>query len=270
MKPSKSLLISILIVFAITFAQFAFPGPAYAACGGIVYVDAASTAPSPDGCSWANAFPTLQDALAIAVSGDQIRVADGTYYPDEGAGQTDNDRYSTFALIDGVSLYGGYAGYGAPDPDLRDPDPFSNNTVLSGEIDGNPPDFDNDAFHVMTAMTITSPTELSGFTIRDGNSRGNVGFGGGIHIESSSSNLQITDMLFTDNTAFSGGGISAFSSDITITRVTFFDNFVLSYGGGTLHPGQQPHAHRCGFRLQPHPGPLQPGWRHAQHRVCYL
>ena len=75
-------------------------------------------------------------------------------------------------------------GIGAPDPDLRDPDPATNNTVLSGEIDGNAADFENDAFHVVTALTITSSTELSGFTIRDGNSRGNVGFGGGhVHLQ---------------------------------------------------------------------------------------
>ena len=44
-----------------------------------------------DGKSWGNAFRTLQKAIATTISGDQVWVAAGTYYPDEGAGQTDND-----------------------------------------------------------------------------------------------------------------------------------------------------------------------------------
>ncbi len=239
MKPTKNLFISILTVFAITFAQFAFPQKAYAACSGIVYVDAASTATTPTGCSWANAFPTLQDALAIAVSGDQIRVADGTYYPDEGSGQINNDRHSTFALINGVSVYGGYAGYGAPDPDLRNSDPATNNTILSGEIDGvaGP---DNNAFHIVSGLTITSVTELSGFTIRDGNSKGNVGFGGGMYISNSSGNLRVTDVIFTNNTAFSGGGMAAFVSNPTLTRVVFRSNTIENYGGGFYNQDGSP------------------------------
>ena len=71
MKPTKSLFISILIVFAITFAQFAMPGPALAArlCGGpsssIYYVDSSAPTGTKDGCSWATAYLTLQDALKI-------------------------------------------------------------------------------------------------------------------------------------------------------------------------------------------------------------
>ncbi len=114
MKPKKSLFTTLLIISAITFSQFAFPQPVHAACSGVVYVDATSAVGSPDGCTWANAFPKLQDALAIAMSGDEIPVAEGTCYPDEGAGLTDNCVSSTFSLVAWVSIYGGYAGIGAP------------------------------------------------------------------------------------------------------------------------------------------------------------
>jgi hypothetical protein len=72
----------------------------------IIYVDADSLCNSGCGGSWATAHPYLQDALAAAQSGDEIWVAEGLYYPDEGAGQTANDRASTFQLQNGVAVYG--------------------------------------------------------------------------------------------------------------------------------------------------------------------
>ena len=67
--------------------------------------------------SWADACPDLQVPLSLAVPGDEIRVAAGTYKP-AGVG---GDRTATFQLVNGVALMGGYAGLGAPDPDERDP-----------------------------------------------------------------------------------------------------------------------------------------------------
>ena len=89
----------------------ALAGPvAPAAAAGILYVDRSSSCTTSCGGSWANAYPYLQDALAAAVSGDQIWVAEGVYYPDEGAGQTDNAVLSIFTLKIGVAIYGGFAG----------------------------------------------------------------------------------------------------------------------------------------------------------------
>ena len=61
----------------------------------IIYVDRYAAIGSNDGTSWETAFRTLQDALAVAVSGGSIRVARGRYWPDEGSGQTNNDPPST-------------------------------------------------------------------------------------------------------------------------------------------------------------------------------
>ena len=79
MKKKQSpyaLHISILFLFAALFAYVKLP-PVGAA--GIVYVDVDSTCSSSCGGSWAEAHPNLQDALATAVSGDQIWVAQGIY-----------------------------------------------------------------------------------------------------------------------------------------------------------------------------------------------
>ena len=79
-------------------------------------------APGPvhDGTTWTRAFLTLQDALAVAGSGDEIWVAQGVYKPDEGAGVTPGDRAASFTLTEGLTIRGGFAGYGHANPDARD------------------------------------------------------------------------------------------------------------------------------------------------------
>ncbi|MBP6680182.1 MAG: hypothetical protein KA166_03260, partial [Saprospiraceae bacterium] len=64
----------------------------------IIYVKKDATG-NNDGSSWSNAYTNLQDALltGCACGGTtQIWVAAGTYYPDEGTGQTNNSRTSSF------------------------------------------------------------------------------------------------------------------------------------------------------------------------------
>ena len=99
----------------------------------VLYVDSAAGG-AGDGSNWCDAFNYLQDALAIATPGTTIRVADGSYKPDQGGGQTPGDREATFQLLDGVTIEGGYAGCGAPDPDDRDIDLYE--TIVSGDLAG--------------------------------------------------------------------------------------------------------------------------------------
>ncbi|UCG34178.1 MAG: hypothetical protein JSU68_05990, partial [Phycisphaerales bacterium] len=46
------------------------------------YVDADSPNDGP-GNDWEHAFHHLQNALAVAIDGDEIRIAEGTHRPDE-------------------------------------------------------------------------------------------------------------------------------------------------------------------------------------------
>jgi hypothetical protein len=62
----------------------------------IIYVDD-NASEGEDGTSWSTAHKYLQDALAVAESGDEIWVAEGTYKPDQGVGKTARDR--TLVLI---------------------------------------------------------------------------------------------------------------------------------------------------------------------------
>src|SRR5690606_282386 len=85
-----------------------------------------------DGSSWPDAFTKLQDALVRAKDGDEIWIAAGIYYPDEGIGQTACAQYSTFNILPGVSVYGGFAG---TETELEERDWEASPTVLSGDID---------------------------------------------------------------------------------------------------------------------------------------
>lgn len=88
-----------------------------------------------NGQSWVTAYKYLQDALDNAGSGDKIWVAKGVYKPDEdilhpsGTG----NRAATFQLVNGVAVYGGFAG-GETRLDQRDWE--DHRTVLSGDLNG--------------------------------------------------------------------------------------------------------------------------------------
>ena len=124
-----------------------------------------------DGTSWRDAYRDLQAALASAATGDQIRVASGTYRPTDGS-----ERTASFVLLEGVTVLGGYAGAGA-DPDLRDP--LLHPTILSGNI-GDPESADDDSHHVLTAGPDVGPTSvLDGFVVERGNAEGAQPLGGG-------------------------------------------------------------------------------------------
>ena len=93
-----------------------------------------------DGTSWENAYNFLQDALADANSSEkpiEIHVAQGVYTPDSDSTVPDGtgNREATFQLINGVSLMGGYAGYGEVDSNERDVESYETN--LSGDMDAN-------------------------------------------------------------------------------------------------------------------------------------
>jgi hypothetical protein len=159
-----------------------------------------------DGSSWTNAFIHLQDALAAAGSGGQIWVAKGTYYPDEGTGQINDDRSSSFILKNGVAIYGGFKG---GETQLTDRDWKNNETILSGDLkqdDGaNFANNGDNASHVVQGNGTDSTPVLDGFTITAGNANGADYAGGGMFNENSSPS--IANCNFSGNMAIAGGGM---------------------------------------------------------------
>src|SRR4051812_6008237 len=74
-----------------------------------LYVNAVAAGPGT-GASWATAFPSLQQGLAAAGSGDEVWVAGGVYHPAARPTFPTEGRQASFVLKAGVAIYGGFAG----------------------------------------------------------------------------------------------------------------------------------------------------------------
>ena len=228
-----------------------------------LYVDA-DAAGANNGSSWAAAFVNLQDALSRARMNlhiEQIRVAQGIYRPDRGQGITPGDKRVSFELIDGVALMGAYAGWGEPDPNVRDIKQYE--AILSGDLNGNDAQVANAAdlgaerTRADNARTVVRAGDrdnhldatavLDGFTITDANGggmrntqasttvsnctfRGNSGYdGGGMYNSHSSPTL--TNCTFSGNASDWGGGMANYWSNPTLINCTFSANYAASGGG---------------------------------------
>jgi hypothetical protein len=182
--------------------------------------------PSGTGC-WApgTAFTDLQPALAASGSGDEIWVVAATYKPTGTA-----DRTISFALKNGVGIYGGFAG-GETMRSQRDP--VVNVTILSGDI-GTPGSAADNSYHVVTTdASVTSSAVLDGFTITAGQADGNPvssqDRGAGIWVNGGSPSL--SQLIVSSNFASGqGAGIRVTSASPTILDSSFLFNSV-SFGG---------------------------------------
>ena len=250
MKSSLNRLwhLALALIFAFTPA-LPMPGglstmTAFAATGPLCYVDANASG-AHNGNSWTDAYTTVQDALADANCAE-IWVTAGVYYPDEGSGQTNDNRASTFQLKNSTALYGGFDGTETA-RDQRDP--AANVTVLSGDIDkddttdANGVVTDtaningNNAYHVVTGSGTDNTAVLDGFTITAGHADESFpdDVGGGMYNDSGSPAL--TNVTFSANSAdVDGGGMyNIHSSSPTLTNVTFAHNSAAVDGGGIFN-----------------------------------
>lgn len=164
---------------------------------GTIYVDLLAPG-NNSGTTWEDAYICLQNALERAEAGDEIRVAQGLYQPDRSQTRAhgpsysrdidvSGDRTDSFILPDGVTMRGGYAGFGTPDPDARDPE--THPSILSGDLEGNDPNltgFDehslgefirdpnlsDNSYTVVLLDGASAETVLDGFVITAGRSEG--------------------------------------------------------------------------------------------------
>ncbi len=204
-----------------------------------LYVDADAPI-GGDGKSWATAFKHLQDALFNSISPTEIRVAQGIYKPHLNSYSAQPpSRSDTFQLKNGVTIKGGYAGLGNPDPNARDFELYE--TILSGDLNGDDVEVDpvdlldeptrsENCYNVVTGTGCSRSAILEGFTITGGNANGTLlsdMSGGGIY----DGDLTVISCKIVGNSAAGGGGVSCHSGS-TLSDCTISGNAALSAGGG--------------------------------------
>jgi len=196
------------------------------AMGEIIYVDGDAPGPLHDGNSWATGYRHVQDALAdpCLASGDEIWVAEGTYYPDANTANPGGtkDRTATFQLINGVTIEGGYGGP-MGGPKMRIVDWYQ--SILSGDI--NVPDSNSDnSYHVVTGSGTEPNAVLDGFTITAGNANGSGADANGGGMYNDSGSPTVTNCYFWRCSASSEGGAvwSGWSAPFSISHSSGSEN----------------------------------------------
>jgi len=224
----------------------------------VLYVDPRAPG-NNDGTSWADAFNYLQDALfAALVMSDvtDVRVAQGTYTPDQGRLVTPGDRTAAFRLVNGVAIMGGYAGFGAPDPNTRDIEVHE--SILSGDLAGDdvpvedPCDLPGESTRAENSNNVVlgsgadKTAVLDGFTITGGNANERPNAGAGMYNDAGSPT--VIDCTFVANSASAGGGMfNANGSAPTVINCTFSGNCAREKGGGMANINSRPSVVGCTF-----------------------
>ena len=175
---------------------------------------------SGNGTSWASPYPTIQDAIVAAASGDEIWVKEGTYLTAE-----------EITINKAIVLYGGFPDAIAS-PAFGDRNPGTYTTTIDGQ------DFTT-VSHCL--HLVGGGITVDGFTITGGNhstysSPPQYLGGGGIAMRKSHNNT-IRNCIITGNQSNnSGGGMAIWeSAGTSIEGCRFSGNTVTgSYGGGAL------------------------------------
>jgi hypothetical protein len=221
------------------------------ASAGTLFVDANLVSGANDGSSWADAFQGsggLQSALAVAVSGDDVFVADGEYLP-----TSTGSRTVAFALQNGVALYGSFAG-GEAGPEDRPP--FgSADSVLTGDLNGDDgaTQFGDNSFHLITTTGTNASAVIDGFVVTSGNANSgaaNRDRGAGI-ICLGAVSPTIRNCRFIANRCTFGGGAGYINNGgaPSFTDCTFEDGIGGSFGGAfDIAVGGAVRFERCLFR----------------------
>ena len=229
-KMAQRIRIALAAVFMLSVQQ------SWAVATTIWYVNAAATGANT-GQSWPNAFTSLQSALAVAQSGQEVWVAAGTYVPSART-ISGNPWSATFALPNGVSLYGGFVG---GEGNAAQRNPSAHPTILDG----------CGVYHVVSRTSYGEEAALVGFTIRGGQAIGTLAdqrAGGGIYC--TNGQLRIADCLITGNAASDcGGGVHLAEPGIrpVFTHCRFASNTAAAGGGMCVAAQTGPELTDCTF-----------------------
>ncbi|MEM7390924.1 MAG: right-handed parallel beta-helix repeat-containing protein, partial [Verrucomicrobiota bacterium] len=171
---------------------------------------------------WATAATNVQTAIDATIPADEVWVESGVYTP---AG---TDRTQSFILKSDVGIYGGFNGTES-EREARDPNPASNGSVLSGDLNGDDgANFANsgeNSYHVLIGTGVDSNAVLDGFTVRGGTANGSTPHdrGGGLLCDGSGSPT-IRNCHFLSHRAIDGGAAFYDSAHPLFKNCLFADN----------------------------------------------
>ena len=201
--------------------------------------------PGGNGSTWATAFTGLQEALTEAelLNSDailendvnQIWLAEGIYRPTVEF-ESGDPRSTSFELLDGVTLIGGFSG---SEIALSQRDWVTHRTTLSGDI-GIVGDSSDNAYTVVYCREGVQ-SAFDGVSITAGRADGETdsahrerSVGGAVY---SAGTLDIINSSFFGNVSASNGGGVYNSGNMTITNSTLSANSTSAYGGGMFNSG---------------------------------
>ncbi len=191
-----------------------------------------------NGTSWTDAYNDLLAALAIASAPGnavtEIWVAGGTYHP-----SADGDRTAAFALLNGIAIYGGFAG---SETSLDERNPLSHATILSGDLEENDSGtegLDDNSYRVVTAEGVDATAVLDGFVLTAGNAEvERCTTGGGMFVHDA--DPIIANCTFHANQADCGGGLYVEDGSPTVINCTFYGNRADVNGGAVYNESGSP------------------------------
>ncbi|MDA1051512.1 MAG: hypothetical protein O3C40_13670 [Planctomycetota bacterium] len=207
----------------------------------VLMVDA-DAANGGTGQAWGSAYNDLQDAFTQAAAFntdadgtndiDAIWIAEGTYTPTARL-ESGDARSASFSLIDGVTLFGGFAG---TEDTLDARDWSTRQTILSGVL-GVTEDTSDNAYTVVYSGG--GNVGIDGISITGGNANDPTN-SSHIHMEKNSGGgvykidgtLTIANSTIYGNSASYGGGLYNRGDTLTVTNSILKGNSAVLYGGG--------------------------------------
>jgi hypothetical protein len=250
----------------VTFSSIGFPNVHLVmnviGCEGPdIYVDAGAGS-GGDGTSWNNAYNSLQDAMDAANTEDEIWVASGTYKLTKdhtGITSPTDPRDKNFHLAKDLKIYGGFFGN---EKLFSDRNTKVHETILSGDFSGDDvvagtgysltiTNNDENAYHVLILVNLTTASVIDGFTIKGGNADGDYptspdGTGStyitytahkfwryqGGSVYQSNIDARFSNLTISGNWAHQGAGMYNTLSSSKIINTTFKLNSTRVNGGG--------------------------------------
>ncbi len=199
-------------------------------CGGATLCVRTDGNDSATGATWAEAVQSVPRALDLAVSGDEVWVAAGTYT-------------NAVVMKAGVALFGGFRGN---ETTRAERDRLTNETILDGGgtnivvlVEAGGPETIVDGFTIQRGggcgvRLFNSGAVISQNRIRWNMSSSSLAYGAGISVKNlgTSASASIRENVILDNYAFDGGGVACIDASPHITGNVIAWNTAVQNGGG--------------------------------------